>query len=322
MKKIGKLFLVLVIGVPLMFGIFMYNTETRYNISTEEPIITQRLLDKEGTLSYLVNPTENTLADTDYAFVVDNSVWSWVFNVSWSQLELNIGKPKMVSRVLTPDELIAFNMNGYYPVTHYTVDKAHNPVWLFITSFPALALGTLYIKKKKLFKRKRSVIAPFNSTGTIARDYEKIRNPELCVVRDSIVDALRMMDSTRRYYVDEDEANRELVSCLKMRGYDAVYQHYLGNGRTCDAFTSNTIIEGKLDPNQADIDRLLGQLNDYYKTNSNIAIVLYGNVADTKALVRISEIVRTDPNRLALVYLDRPQRVRLSKTSVAKEELY
>ncbi len=69
--------------------------------------------------------------------------------------------------------------------------------------------------------------------------------------------ALETMDSTAKWYNSEEEANRELVTCLKAQGItDVRYQYRLGNGRTADAKVGNVLIEGKLSPDTAEVDRL------------------------------------------------------------------
>ena len=122
---------------------------------------------------------------------------------------------------------------------------------------------------------------------------------------------LSIMDTTYDMYSNEDEANRELTSCLKLLGHDAIYHPTIDYGRTVDILVDNHfIIEGKLDPVQSDIDRLIGQVEDYLKTPYYIYIILYGKI-NKVAIERINEqIVGKNSKRISLIYIDNPTRIR------------
>ena len=81
-------------------------------------------------------------------------------------------------------------------------------------------------------------------------------------------------------------------------------------GRPIDIFADNSIIEGKLEPNNVDIDRLIGQISDFLTYNCHIYIVCYG-ATEQRILNRIkTQVVDLHPNRINLVYLLNPQRSR------------
>jgi hypothetical protein len=129
-------------------------------------------------------------------------------------------------------------------------------------------------------------------------------------IDEYILNALEIMDTTHKWYNDENEANRELVDCLKMQGFDAQYQPRLANGSTADARVDDIIIEGKLSPNKADIDRLLGQLAEYTRLENKIIVVIYGRL-DQYAQKRIeNEIEQRYSQKVFLSYLDNPRRHR------------
>jgi hypothetical protein len=124
--------------------------------------------------------------------------------------------------------------------------------------------------------------------------------------------ALQIMDTTAKWYNNEDEANRELVSVLKAQNIDADYLHRLSNGRTADAKVGNVLIEGKLSPDTSEIDRLIGQISDYvqYSNGNKINIVIYGALT-LYAKNRIErEIQLRYIGQVFLSYLDNPQRLR------------
>ena len=130
-------------------------------------------------------------------------------------------------------------------------------------------------------------------------------------INNCIYNSLKIMDTTAKWYTDENEANRELVTSLKIQGLDAEYQPRLPNGITADARVNNVIIEGKLSPNKSDIDRLIGQLTQYVQYSVKVNIVIYGALDNYAKLRIINEIRRRySLNRVFINYLDNPQRNR------------
>lgn len=130
-------------------------------------------------------------------------------------------------------------------------------------------------------------------------------------IGEHIDDALEIMDYTHKWYNDEEEANRELVSVLKAQGLnDVVYQHNLSNGRTVDIKIGDVIIECKLSPDTSDVDRLIGQLREYTKHSDEVHVVIFGQL-DSNAKERIEdEIEDRYKNHVFLNYLDSPKRQR------------
>jgi hypothetical protein len=123
--------------------------------------------------------------------------------------------------------------------------------------------------------------------------------------------ALETMDTTARWYNNEEEANRKLVTCLKAQGInDVIYQYKLKNGRTVDAKFGDCLIEGKLSPSTDEIDRLIGQISDYVQYANKLNIVIYG-LLDREAKRRIEQEIQSRYlNKVFLTYLDEPRRQR------------
>ena len=126
----------------------------------------------------------------------------------------------------------------------------------------------------------------------------------------NLLRALRIMDSTAKWYNNEDEANKELVTCLKSLNVDATYGYKLPNGRTADAKVVNVLIEGKLSPDTTEVDRLIGQLTEYTQYSNKVNIVIYGQL-DRDARRRIeNEIHLRYTGRVFLTCLSNPKRQR------------
>ena len=123
--------------------------------------------------------------------------------------------------------------------------------------------------------------------------------------------ALETMDTTAKWYNNEEEANRELVSCLKAQGINDVhYQYRLSNGRTVDAKVGDVLIEGKLSPDTSEIDRLIGQLSDYTHYGNRLNVVIYGYF-NKEARRRIEDVIHTHYlNKVFLTYINNPRRNR------------
>ena len=138
-------------------------------------------------------------------------------------------------------------------------------------------------------------------------------NTKSKLLEESLYKALATIDSTHAIFNDEDEANREITTCLNIMGHNAVYHKELDNGRIADVLVDGfSIIEGKLDPKVSDIDRLVGQIGDYLTTLLPIYIVIYGTISES-LLWRINEqIILKHPSKVSLVYLHKPTRTRTS----------
>lgn len=122
--------------------------------------------------------------------------------------------------------------------------------------------------------------------------------------------ALEIMDSTAKWYNSENEANMELVSCLRLQNIDATYQYRLPNGRTVDARVGNVLIEGKLSPSTDEVDRLLGQLSDYTQYGDKVNVVIYGRLSkDARSRIE-NEIHIKYTGKVFLNCLNNPRRQR------------
>jgi len=132
------------------------------------------------------------------------------------------------------------------------------------------------------------------------------------LIEESINRSLAQMDKTNGFYKDEDEANRELTTCLNLLGHTASYQYVLDNKRTADILVDNCIIEGKLSPDNTEIDRVIGQVSDYLSLSKRIFVVLYGYI-DKQSIERLNNrLVIPNPLKVKLIYLNGAQRVRRS----------
>lgn len=124
--------------------------------------------------------------------------------------------------------------------------------------------------------------------------------------------ALRIMDNTAKYYNNENEANRELVSVLNAQGIEAKYLYRLSNGRIADAEVGNVLIEGKLSPDTREVDQLIGQIGDYAQHSSDykINIVCYGELTEIGRERIEEEVLQRYAGKVFLSYLENPQRLR------------
>lgn len=174
-------------------------------------------------------------------------------------------------------------------------------VWIVVATV-IIAIGfILYYQRQYENEKKKS-----------RTEIHKVANYFKCkLLEESLHRCLTQMDKTNGFYNEEDEANRELTSCLSLLGHDAKYHYRLDNKRTADILVDNCIIEGKLDPSPAEADRLIGQITDYLSLPNRIFVVLYGFV-DKSLLDRLQKQVFTpNPARVNLVYLNNARRVRV-----------
>jgi hypothetical protein len=149
-----------------------------------------------------------------------------------------------------------------------------------------------YVRWKREYRRRQETL----------RTKETLKSK----IDEYILNALEIMDTTHKWYNDENEANRELVDFLKMQGFNAEYQPRLVNGSMADARVDDIIIEGKLSPNKADIDRLLGQLTEYTRLKNKVIVVIFGRL-DQYTRERIEQRYL---QKVFLSYLDNPRRHR------------
>jgi len=312
---------------------------------TTKPVLSQPLTINSGKyysskVTMNVSPTSSTVANTKYVFNVNVGTLPLKYNVSWNPTQLDINYSPTISTRITnyESEYLANGVRPIVLVSTYQIVPKHNIAWVYITVLLIILVAFLIysIHEERQQKRAQAVlnskIAKQNAAAYQAeqdaiqqqlRDEENIKEHEFnlkaeadakknsSIVQHAIMNALVSMDNTYKWYDNEDNANRELISTLHALGFgDAVYHQLLNNGRTADGFVSNSIIEGKLDLSRSDnIDRLLGQIDDYLVSSYDIHIVLYGLV-EPNALNRIKSKVNFYPNRLFLSYLKKPQRTR------------
>jgi hypothetical protein len=126
--------------------------------------------------------------------------------------------------------------------------------------------------------------------------------------------ALKIMDNTAKWYRDENEANRELVTCLRTMNIDAEYQFRLSNGRIADARVKNILVEGKLSPNTtSEVDGLFGQLIEYTNAGYRVNVVIYGKLEKLSRDRIENEIKARYKGKVFLTYLDNPRRLRVNQ---------
>ena len=203
----------------------------------------------------------------------------------------------------------------------YWVSKTLFWILLAIVGFVLLIwLGVLYFQNEKNKKEHKDIQRRTHERqlmGQKERELKEQRELEIRALITSEIDkylhkALEIMDSTDNWYNDEDEANKGFVSVLKAMGVEAVYLYRLSSGRTADAKVGDVLIEGKLSPDTAEVDRLIGQISHYvqYSEGNKVNIVIYGELTE-EARERIEgEILQRYVGKVFLSYLDNPQRLR------------
>lgn len=176
---------------------------------------------------------------------------------------------------------------------------------IYLTIAFLVVIAFIYIRNRNKETRLRN-----QYNHDIIKVKEERDNMSKRLVKEDIYHALSQMDKTNTYYNEEDEANRELTTCMSLLGHQAVYHYRLDNDRFADILVDhNILVEGKLDPQPADIDRLIGQLTDYTPFPYHIVVVIYGLLTEP-LLGRLQiQVLSKFPN-LSLVYLNNPNRVR------------
>ena len=184
-----------------------------------------------------------------------------------------------------------------------------------VIAFLLIAVVLYYSFKNKLNVLKHKYQYDINQVKDDNKDLAKR------LIRETIFLALTKMDETCGFYNEEDEANRELTTALNLLGHHAVYHQLLDNARTADILVdNNTLIEGKLDPQLSDVDRLMGQLDDYAKYPYNICVVIYGFVAES-LLDKMRTTVGLRYPSICIINLSDPNRIRkqnVNKVMVSK----
>lgn len=183
-------------------------------------------------------------------------------------------------------------------------------IWIVVATI-AISIGLILYYQHLLVKNKKQ---SKKNLITVAFKYKRK------MLEESIYRCLCQMDKTNGFYNEEDEANRELTSCLNLLGHDAKYHYRLDNKRTADIMVDNCIIEGKLDPELSEADRLIGQLASYLTLNYHVYIVLYGHVHHDLAERLQKQVIAPNSHRVKLVYLNNAQRLRKRSDSVSTHQ--
>jgi len=118
------------------------------------------------------------------------------------------------------------------------------------------------------------------------------------------------LDRTHSWFHDEDEANRELVSVLRAWKFDALYHPELTSGRTADAYFNGSLVEGKLNPHNSEIDRLVGQVEEYVLYPYFVHVVIYGDVSE-QVLKRIENLAARYSDKVFIAYVYNANRNRI-----------
>jgi len=301
----------------LISGLILY-----FHASKELPDIntiiklTDYYSDSKGSqINLVVAPTKDTLPDRKYKIALNhNNIVTLKFYVQWSQLEKDIQKSKTTSVKISPDESTALHQNPDYSVTILQVIPTHNILFLFIP-LPFLALtvwlGIKYIRYPKSATQTHSIISPtVQYCEDIIFDQPLPQKPRSNQnnIHNILQNALETMSTTHGFFTNEDEANRELTTSLKILGHDARYKYKLppdtwGKEREADVFFNNSIVEGKLDlRSQDETDRLIGQTLSYLEYPYKVHIVLFGET-EHRNLNRIKDFASQHSDRVYLNYL-------------------
>lgn len=124
--------------------------------------------------------------------------------------------------------------------------------------------------------------------------------------------ALQTMDETGGRYADEEAANRELATSLKllMPGVSVQSQVRVNENTTADLMVGNILVECKLELlAKTEANRLYGQLDDYCLGNSyTLIVVVYGEITPSIRDFIQKKIDEHYPGRVRLVTLPHPHR--------------
>jgi len=188
-------------------------------------------------------------------------------------------------------------------------------VWGFLAALLLVILTYMGIRKyqkhKRLEREHLRLELEAEQRATLRREFEMKLESELDKYLRSV---LENMDTTGNWYNNEEEANRELISGLKSQSSmfnDSIYQYQLPDGTTADAKVGNFLIEGKLSPKTAEVDRLIGQLGRYSKYGYKINVVIYGELSeDARRRIENEIQERGWLGEVFLTALDNPSRQR------------
>ena len=282
MKLAGKILIILGI-VGLIVGAAIYSFKTEKTEVPNPPII-----DKwsyytkygfwDGTPFYHINeqvqPSADTQPNVKYLMTVAFISFKYQNTVSWTQSEIALKTEKTLSNVIPYAEYTTLTQNRTYTVDFFKLTPAHKIIDVVPGIF-ILVLGTaIFLRSKDETTNAQPLDVegiPFHSQTydnsvseptpeQKAKIAETVKNKK---VADALATALHHMDTTHIWYMDEDEANRALVTSLKVMGYEeAVYHKYLGDGRTADASLKIRLLKVNLIPNNPKLIDWRGKLQN------------------------------------------------------------
>jgi hypothetical protein len=188
------------------------------------------------------------------------------------------------------------------------------PIAIAILSIVVLITGyffVIYFNRSKVIKNYANLLKTQFEQYKIDSQ-QQISYYRSKTLHNDIHKAIQVMDETCTSYTDEDSANRELTTCLRLLGQNAKYHYSLDDHRILDIVVDDVIIiEGKLDPSQSEIDRLVGQIEDYLQYKVEIIIVVYGNISQ-ESIKRVEGIVNKCSPYVSFIYHKNPHRSRLN----------
>lgn len=164
-KKIDILSrILLVLGIGwLAAGLILYFTKT---ISVEVEYATLELQKAGpdtglswGNTNYYykiqVKPISRTEPDIHYLITIDNGIVNKEYEVSWTQLELDIGKVKTISNKISFDEYTAYQMQSQFTVRFFELRPQHSVKYLI--PGPSILIGCLlfYVRYRQSASRNR-----------------------------------------------------------------------------------------------------------------------------------------------------------------------
>lgn len=110
-------------------------------------------------IQYFVKPTDYTLPNKTYRVDVSNGIAGWSDKLYWSQLELDIVKPKIVKHKISEDEYNALAKMPYYNVTIKEVKSENNyAVMMLPLAYIGLVILALLIKHERETNRDKRII--------------------------------------------------------------------------------------------------------------------------------------------------------------------
>lgn len=97
-------------------------------------------------MQYVLSPTDLTQAGVVYQVEVSNGMISRQNKISWSELELSIGKGVLIKNKISEDEYSALGINPNYTSSVYSITNSHNISYLIlpVVYFFILILVAIY----------------------------------------------------------------------------------------------------------------------------------------------------------------------------------